>query len=155
MNESNHQPIAAAHLRAFFEVTFGSPPAVIARAPGRIEFIGNHTDYNGGTVLGASIDRGVWVALAPRSDGARRFRSGYEGRVVEVPPGPGGAKNRPRGLGELSPRRPRGPARLRPARAGWIRVRGPFQICRPARASSSSARAGAGLGPRLPRGGPG
>jgi galactokinase len=92
VNEYSHQPIAPAQLRAFFHETFGSPPAVIARAPGRIEFIGNHTDYNGGTVLGASIDRGVWVALAPRSDGERRFRSGYEGRVVEMPAGRAGRK---------------------------------------------------------------
>jgi hypothetical protein len=38
---------------------FGRPPEAIARAPGRVEFIGNHTDYNGGSVLGAAIDRYV------------------------------------------------------------------------------------------------
>ena len=54
---------------------FGCSPTVIARAPGRIEFIGNHTDYNGGTVLGAAIDRGVWVGLAPNETGVRRFCS--------------------------------------------------------------------------------
>jgi galactokinase len=54
----------------------------MARAPGRIEFIGNHTDYNGGTVLGAAIDRGVWVALAPREDGARHFASEHRKGVV-------------------------------------------------------------------------
>jgi len=53
------------------------------RAPGRIEFIGNHTDYNGGPVLGAAIDRGVWVALARRDDGRRRFASDQRG-IVEV-----------------------------------------------------------------------
>jgi galactokinase len=62
-------------LRSLFHATFGRGPTVMTRAPGRIEFIGNHTDYNGGTVLGAAIDRGVWVALAPRSDGLRRFAS--------------------------------------------------------------------------------
>src|SRR4051794_39922619 len=50
-----------------FRATFGHEPEIIARAPGRIEFIGNHTDYNGGTVLGAAIDRGVWVGLVPRA----------------------------------------------------------------------------------------
>ncbi|MGC4073963.1 MAG: galactokinase family protein [Nibricoccus sp.] len=54
-------------LIAQFEKAFGRPPNHVTRAPGRIEFIGNHTDYNGGTVLGASIDRSVWVALAPRT----------------------------------------------------------------------------------------
>ncbi len=56
-----------------FHHAYGRAPEIIARAPGRIEFIGNHTDYNGGTVLGAAIERGVWVALARRDDGVRRF----------------------------------------------------------------------------------
>lgn len=68
-----------------FRTRFGRPPEAIARAPGRIEFIGNHTDYNGGTVLGAAIDRGVWVALARRSDGQRRFASDGRDAAVAVP----------------------------------------------------------------------
>ncbi len=56
-----------------FRSAYARDPEVIARAPGRIEFIGNHTDYNGGPVLGAAIDRGVWVGLARRDDGVRRF----------------------------------------------------------------------------------
>lgn len=68
-----------------FQARFGRRPAVIARAPGRIEFIGNHTDYNGGTVLGAAIDRGVWVALAPNNSGMRRFASEQMSGLVEQP----------------------------------------------------------------------
>ena len=60
-------------LAAQFKEIFGRAPEVITYAPGRIEFIGNHTDYNGGTVLGAAIDRGVGVALARRTDGQRRL----------------------------------------------------------------------------------
>jgi len=60
----------------------------MARAPGRIEFIGNHTDYNGGIVLGASIDRAVWVAIARREDGRRRFASDRYDEVVSPPAGP-------------------------------------------------------------------
>lgn len=41
---------------------------VCASAPGRVEFIGNHTDYNGGWVLGATIDRRVVVGVRPRDD---------------------------------------------------------------------------------------
>ena len=67
-----------------FQARFGRAPAVIARAPGRIEFIGNHTDYNGGTVLGASIDRGVWVAAAARGDGQWRFATEASAGLVEV-----------------------------------------------------------------------
>lgn len=43
-------------------------PDVYASAPGRVEFIGNHTDYNGGEVLGATIDRRVAVGLSRRTD---------------------------------------------------------------------------------------
>jgi hypothetical protein len=45
--------MSKASLVARFKQIFGRPPALVTRAPGRIEFIGNHTDYNGGTVLGA------------------------------------------------------------------------------------------------------
>ncbi len=72
-------------LREEFRAVFGREPAVIARAPGRIEFIGNHTDYNGGTVLGASIDRDVWVAVAARDDGQWRFATAAKDGVVTVP----------------------------------------------------------------------
>ena len=55
--------------RSLFAQTFSASPTLLARAPGRIEVIGNHTDYNGGTVLGAAIDRTVEVAFRPRTDG--------------------------------------------------------------------------------------
>jgi len=70
-----------------FQKVFGKQPEFVTRAPGRIEFIGNHTDYNGGTVLGASIDRGVCVAIARRDDKQRRFFSGLGGRMVTLPAG--------------------------------------------------------------------
>ncbi len=68
-----------------FSALFGRRPEFVARAPGRIEFIGNHTDYNGGTVLGATIDRAVRVALARNPGGPRRFGSDLGGAVVELP----------------------------------------------------------------------
>jgi galactokinase len=58
-----------------FRATYCRAPEICAYAPGRIEFIGNHTDYNGGTVLGAALDRGVWVALAGRADARRQWAS--------------------------------------------------------------------------------
>lgn len=70
-----------------FQAIHGRAPEFIAHAPGRIEVIGNHTDYNGGTVLGAAIDRGVWVALARRVDQRRRFASDQRPGVVELPAG--------------------------------------------------------------------
>lgn len=67
-----------------FRDCYGCEPALVTRAPGRVEFIGNHTDYNGGTVLGAAVDRGLWVAVAPRDDGRRRWCSGESGSVIET-----------------------------------------------------------------------
>lgn len=72
-----------------FRQTYGRAPAVIARAPGRVEFIGNHTDYNGGAVLGAAIDRYVWVAAAPNSTGRLRLFSVGGKSVLELPSDPG------------------------------------------------------------------
>ena len=66
-----------------FAERFGREPTIVTRAPGRIEFVGNHTDYNGGTVLGAAIDRAVWVAYAPRTDGRRRIASERGPQIVE------------------------------------------------------------------------
>jgi galactokinase len=78
-------------LTAQFQQTYGRAPAVIARAPGRIEFIGNHTDYNGGAVLGAAIDRYIWVVAAPGADPAGRIRlaSGGGAPALDFPGDPG------------------------------------------------------------------
>ncbi|GHC12438.1 galactokinase [Cerasicoccus arenae] len=55
-------------IKQLFTQKFGHEPAICSQAPGRLEFIGNHTDYNGGPVLGAAVDRRVSVAMAPRKD---------------------------------------------------------------------------------------
>ena len=48
-----------------FERYFGHPPSFVVRAPGRVNLIGEHTDYNDGFVLPIAIDRAVWIALRP------------------------------------------------------------------------------------------
>ncbi len=48
-----------------FKDYFGGEPLCITEAPGRIEVLGNHTDYNEGFVLSAAVDRKTWVAIAP------------------------------------------------------------------------------------------
>jgi galactokinase len=55
--------------RNFFRQQFHYPPVHVARAPGRVELLGNHTDYNQGLVLAAAVDRAVFIASAPRFDG--------------------------------------------------------------------------------------
>lgn len=52
---------------AFVE-RFGQRPFLTIRAPGRVNLIGEHTDYNDGFVLPMAIDRAIWIALRPRSD---------------------------------------------------------------------------------------
>jgi galactokinase len=51
-----------------FRARFGAAPTAVVRAPGRVNLIGEHTDYNDGFVLPIAIDREVWVALRPRED---------------------------------------------------------------------------------------
>ena len=51
-----------------FKNAYGVEPQVVAQAPGRIEFIGNHTDYNGGYTMGVAIDKVVMCAVAKRPD---------------------------------------------------------------------------------------
>lgn len=60
MNVSLIETIKQAHTKRF-----GVPPAVMAYAPGRVEILGNHTDYNEGFVISAAIDMGVGLALSP------------------------------------------------------------------------------------------
>ena len=58
-----------AESRAGFAKSFGSEPAVTVSAPGRINVIGEHTDYNRGLALPGAIDRWTLVSMAPRDDG--------------------------------------------------------------------------------------
>ncbi len=51
-----------------FERRFGVEPDFVVRAPGRVNLIGEHTDYNDGFVLPMAIDRAIWIALRPRDD---------------------------------------------------------------------------------------
>lgn len=48
--------------------TFGDQPAAIIRAPGRIELLGGHTDYNGCPVIPMAIDKDIVVAASKRTD---------------------------------------------------------------------------------------
>ncbi len=48
-----------------FQETYGSPPAHIVRAPGRVNLLGEHVDYNDGFVLPAAIDRATYLAFSP------------------------------------------------------------------------------------------
>lgn len=53
-----------------FQERFGAAPSLWARAPGRVDLMGSHTDYNRGYVLTLPIDRDTWIAARPRDDDA-------------------------------------------------------------------------------------
>ena len=71
---------APERLRQTFRTEFGVEPDVIARAPGRVNLIGEHTDYNDGFVLPVAIDRDVRVAARRRPDGEAHLFAASFGR---------------------------------------------------------------------------
>jgi galactokinase len=66
---------------ALFAETFGSPPTGVWSAPGRVNLIGEHTDYTGGFVMPLAIAERAFVAATPRTDG--RIRAVAEGHDLE------------------------------------------------------------------------
>lgn len=62
-------------LKQSFASYFNSESEIIVRAPGRVNLIGEHTDYNDGFVLPMAIDHAVWLALRPRDDRTVRLFS--------------------------------------------------------------------------------
>src|SRR5882757_9172837 len=56
-------------VQMLFKRHFGAPPVHVVRAPGRLELLGNHTDYNEGLVLSLAVDRYIQIAASPRLDG--------------------------------------------------------------------------------------
>ncbi|WP_114575962.1 galactokinase [Saliphagus sp. LR7] len=77
--ESSVDPVGEA-----FRERFGAEPTERARAPGRVNLVGGHTDYNDGLVLPVAIDRETVVAARARSDGVIRARSlAFEETITE------------------------------------------------------------------------
>jgi len=58
-----------------FETIFGQAPQISGFTPGRVNLIGEHTDYNGGMVLPTALELGASIALSPRSDNEIRISS--------------------------------------------------------------------------------
>ena len=71
-------------LRAAFAKAYGAQPDFVARAPGRVNLIGEHTDYNGGFVLPAAIDRTVLIAARalPGTRHVEALSSNYGNRTT-------------------------------------------------------------------------
>lgn len=59
-----------------FEKMYGAKPEIVAYAPGRIEVLGNHTDYNEGYVFSAAIDKGTFFAVSKSDDSSCELTAG-------------------------------------------------------------------------------
>lgn len=71
-------------MKTDFRYFYGYEPAVTSRAPGRIEFIGNHTDYNGGMVMGVAVDRGVTLEAGLHEGSKVRITTTHGETAIEI-----------------------------------------------------------------------
>lgn len=78
MNEQVRRKVEEDFLKNFN----GKP--IIVRSPGRVNIIGEHTDYNNGFVLPAAIDKAIYVAVEPREDGHIKLYSGEFDKSFET-----------------------------------------------------------------------
>ena len=65
--------VTAQSIRQSFATVFGGTPDVATRAPGRLEILGNHTDYNQGVVLSVAVDRASDSTLKRTACPSRRM----------------------------------------------------------------------------------
>lgn len=65
--------LSDARVSELFETYFGVTPTAVVKAPGRVNLIGEHTDYNDGFVLPAAINYHTYIAFAPRADRSLRL----------------------------------------------------------------------------------
>ena len=91
LNQEVYDKVVAA-----FAAKFGGKPVQVAYAPGRIEVLGNHTDYNEGYVFSAAIDKGTFFAVSPSDDDtvtlvALDMNETYETTLGKVAPVKSGA----------------------------------------------------------------
>jgi galactokinase len=100
-----------------FEATVGQWPRLY-RAPGRVNLIGEHTDYNDGFVMPIALDRDTWVAAAPRTDRRLVVRSREFGETATIDLDDEGSDDAPlgwsryvRGVAKTLDRSDRGPKR--------------------------------------------
>ena len=82
----------SASTRAAFRAAYDAEALVVGHAPGRVNLIGEHTDYNDGLCLPVALPHRTYVATTPRTDGVVRIASAqldepWTGRLDEVVPG--------------------------------------------------------------------
>jgi len=77
------QAVLHQNLHSAFTGHYGAPPQVTVQAPGRVNLIGEHTDYNDGFVLPCAIDFGTLVAASARSDRLVRVLALDQGAALD------------------------------------------------------------------------
>ena len=87
MSQQNFNP---ATVKEKFSSLFSSEPLLV-RSPGRVNIIGEHTDYNEGFVLPAAIDKAIYVAVGKRNDDAihlyaQDYQQNHESTLSTVAP---------------------------------------------------------------------
>jgi len=87
-------------IEEIFKQKYGTACTAVARAPGRVNLLGEHVDYNGGWVLPAAIDRATYVAFGPHDHaGCEVLAADFEEQArfsfSQVAKGPGGAGGMP------------------------------------------------------------
>lgn len=80
-----------ARVRAAFQERYDAPAVAVGRAPGRVNLIGEHTDYNAGLVLPVALPHATYAGWAPSTDGRLRVASAqqdatWEGSLDELGP---------------------------------------------------------------------
>ena len=76
-------PDTLARAHSAFTTTWGHAPALSVQAPGRVNLIGEHTDYNDGFVLPCAIGYATVIAAAPRNDRMVRVVAADQGHAVD------------------------------------------------------------------------
>ena len=99
----------SARARAGYLAAFGAEPSSLAVAPGRVNLIGEHTDYNDGFVLPCAIEHHTSIAYTPRASRWLKARRGGAGPAEAEPaPAPEEPEPAPSRKNEKRRRRRRG-----------------------------------------------
>ena len=122
-----------ADVTRLFADRYGREPDGVWYAPGRVNLIGEHTDYNEGFALPFAISSGIWVAAAARDDGVIALSSRQYGHATVTLP-----------LDTLAPGRPGGWAAY-PAGVAWALRSAGHQVGGASLAIDSDLAAGSGL----------
>lgn len=72
-------------LQVAFEQAYGRKADKMYFSPGRVNLIGEHTDYNGGCVFPCALSFGAWLLIAPNADKVLRFKSLNMPQTYEIP----------------------------------------------------------------------